>query len=369
MRVLQVAWEYPPRLYGGLGRHVEGLVAALVADGTDVTVLTPDCVADPPGTPDGPTVLRADPPWVDLPGEHWIGQVVDANVAMVHRALDAGVAADVVHVHDWMAAHAGRTLARVLGAPMVATIHATERGRHMGHLPPGVSGWIDAQERELVAAADAVAVCSQAMADHVTRWLHAPTATVIPNGVRMADWASDVDRVPGRVVFAGRLEHEKGLHVAFEATRDLDVELVVAGQGTQLDRYTAEAHDRVRFVGHLPRPALAALLASAEVVVVPSLYEPFGLAALEAMAAGTPVVASAVGGLREVVTDNAGVLVPADDPQTLAAALEKLLADPGQRAALGRAGRARAEELSWPTAAAAYLALYDHVRPAAAGGR
>ena len=148
-----------------------------------------------------------------------------------------------------------------------------------------------------------------------------------------------------------------------------DVELVVAGQGTQHDRYVAEAHDRVRFVGHLPRSGLASLLASAEVAVVPSLYEPFGLAALEAMAAGTPVVASAVGGLREVVSEAAGMLVPPDDPGALQMTLIRLLADPSRRAELSRAGRRRAEQLSWSAAAASYLQAYDDVRRAAASRR
>ncbi|WP_341251498.1 glycogen/starch synthase, partial [Euzebya pacifica] len=127
MRVLQVAWEYPPRLFGGLGRHVEGLSAALAADGVDVTVLTPASSEPDPPVPGRLRVLRAAAPSEPLPDDRWLADVLDANIAMAERALASDVAVDVLHVHDWMAGHAARVLAPAMGVPVVATVHATER--------------------------------------------------------------------------------------------------------------------------------------------------------------------------------------------------------------------------------------------------
>ncbi|HUG83034.1 MAG TPA: glycosyltransferase family 4 protein [Euzebya sp.] len=366
MHVLQVAWEYPPRLFGGLGRHVEGLTSALAAVGVDVTVLTPHH-SNGEVAPKGVGVLRAAAPGAALPPDRWLADVLDANVLMAERALRAGVVADVVHVHDWMAGHAARVLAPALGLGVVATVHATERGRHMGHLPPGFSAWIDAQERALVGLADRVIVCAPHMADHVVTSLGADPAdvSVIRNGVAVPAWVEVTPRRPGRaprVVFAGRLEHEKGVEVLIEATRGLPCQLVIAGQGSDGPRLRRIAHARTSFEGHLAQPDLAALMRSAAVVVVPSRYEPFGLAALEAMAAGVPVVASAVGGLVDVVVPGSGLLVAPDDPVALAAAIRRVLADPALARALVTGGTARAASLSWQATAEAHLPLYAAVR-------
>lgn len=360
MRVLQVAWEYPPRLFGGLGRHVEGLSAALAAGGVDVTVLTPAWAEAEPPAASGVRVLRAAAPPEPLPDDRWLAEVLDANVAMAERALTSGVAVDVLHVHDWMAGHAARVLAPAMGVPVVATIHATERGRHQGHLPPGFSAWIDAQERALVDLADRVVVCSTPMVEAATTWLGAPTADVVPNGVDPARWRPPrVQRRHDRVVFAGRLEYEKGVQVLMTATDGLPLDVRIAGRGSYGPALRRDAHDGVRFEGHLPQPALARLLASAAIVVVPSLYEPFGLAALEAMAAGTPVVVSDVGGLRDLVPDGVGLRVPPDDPVALRTALRRLLTDRALRERLSRAGLSRAEALSWPATARRYRDIYD----------
>lgn len=362
MRVLQVAWEYPPRLFGGLGRHVEGLTAALAGAGVGVTVLTPGLDGPEGAAPSGTRVLRAGSGTEVLPPEHWIAEVLDANVAMAGLGLRSGVVADVIHVHDWMAGHAARILAPALDLPVVATVHATERGRHMGHLPPGVSAWIDEQERALVALADRTVVCATDMRQPAIDWLGASDVEVIPNGVDASRWAVGATRREDRVVFAGRLEYEKGVQVLTRATHGLPVEVVVAGKGTHGPQLRREAHDRVRFAGHLDQPALAKLLSEATLAVVPSLYEPFGLAALEAMAAGTPVIASDVGGLREIVRDGAGVRVPPGDAAALRREIARLLADPSARDRLAAAGRIRARELSWSRTATRYLALYESLR-------
>jgi glycogen synthase len=383
VHVLQIAWEYPPRLFGGLGRHVEGLVDALAVAGADVTVLTPDCEG-PETAPDGVRVIRAAAPPEPLPAADWLAGALDANVAMAQAALDVLPASDVdvIHAHDWMAGHATRILARVLGVPVVLTVHATEQGRHMGYLPPGPSAWIAAQERTLAALADEVLVCSDHMAVEAARHLGVPAdrCTTVPNGIDVDAWrAPPTARTAGsaegpvpRIVFAGRLEHEKGVHVLLEATADISCEVVIAGEGTQGSRLRDAAHDRVRFTGHLDRSELAALLRTASVVAVPSLYEPFGLAALEAMAVGAPVVVSDVGGLAEVVVDGSGLRVRPDDPRHLATALRRVLTDPAFARRLQAGGTARARELTWTAAAGATAEVYARLsssRPTGASHR
>ncbi|CAN5454926.1 glycogen synthase [soil metagenome] len=368
MRVLQVAWEYPPRLFGGLGRHVEGLTRALASGGVSVTVVTP-AHEGPEQAPPGVQVIRAPAPAVSLPDDRWLADTLDANVAMAETTLRhlGTTIPDVLHVHDWMAGHAARILAAAMDIPVIATIHATERGRHKGHLPPGFSAWIDAQEQALVALADQVIVCAAHMADHVRWHLGAdPSAvTVIHNGVDPTCWRPLTTRkrgnAPKRIIFAGRLEYEKGVQVLLAATRRLPCEVIVAGQGSMAQELQRAAHPRVRFAGHLDQPALRDLLASADIAVVPSLYEPFGLAALEAMAACVPVIASDVDGLAEVVTEGAGLRVPPDDPLALAKALRRLLRDDDLVARLVAGGSARAAELSWDASARKHRAVYATV--------
>ena len=370
MHVLQVAWEHPPRLYGGLGRHVEGLTAALAAAGARVTVLTPELDGDEGPLPAGVLMLRADPPGTPLPADRWVAEVLDANIRMVEQAARRQVRPDVVHVHDWMVAHAARIVGPALGVPVVATIHATERGRYHGVVPPGLSAWIDAQEQALVAMADRVVVCARHMREHVLTHLRAAPerTTVIANGVDVAAWRDVAPAPPAdrpRVVVAARLEHEKGIHVLLEAVAGIACEVVIAGRGSHeeaLHRQSrAAGRARVRFTGHLDQPALAALLRSADVAVVPSLYEPFGLSAVEAMAAGAPLVASRTGGLAEVVTDGSGLLVAPDDAAALRRAIRRVLDDVEVAARLAAAGARRAAALSWEDAAAAHLVLYSEV--------
>ncbi|MEE8601091.1 glycosyltransferase family 4 protein [Euzebya tangerina] len=392
MKVLHLSWEFPPRLYGGLGRHVAELSRAQVGAGLEVAVLTP-ALAN--GTHDqaattGPTVLRANRTAPGLHPDHWVAGVLDAGMAMVDRVLDASDQdrPEVIHVHDWMAGHAALVLAAAWGVPLVTTIHATERGRHQGFLPPGLSRWIDAQERHLVARSDRVIVCASHMRDHLIQQLDADPATVevIAGGVDIAAWSGgDAPSTTGlRVLAAGRLEYEKGIHVLLDALADLDVPsdltVTIAGEGTHATALKDQAVRilgrrrapiggggtrpalRIRFVGHQRREGLVRLLGQSTVAIIPSLYEPFGLTALEAMAAGVPVIASDTGGLTGVV-GNAGVLVPPGDVEALRGALRSLLRDPSAQARLRARGPARATSFTWRQAADHTIEVYRRVSP------
>ena len=257
---------------------------------------------------------------------------------------------DVVHAHDWLVAHAAITLKHHLRVPLVATLHATEAGRHQGWLPAPLNRSIHSVEWWLTYEARRVLTCSSYMRWEVTRLFDLPPdkVDVVPNGVDPERWRPLPERVAaarGRwagdgplVVCSGRLVHEKGVHDLLAAVprlrrRHPGVRVVVAGRGPN-DGELRELARRlrlgrsVRFAGFVPDAELAALVAAADCAVVPSLYEPFGLVALEAAAAGTPVVASDVGGLREFVEHGlTGLRFPAGDPAALADAIGELVAD------------------------------------------
>jgi glycogen synthase len=377
MRVLMVSWEYPPLIYGGLGRHVHGLAEALAADGHDVTVLAqahPDAAADE--VAGGVRVVRAG---TTLPRDDVVRWVAALNQAQIRagRALMTGWRPDVVHAHDWVAAEAGIALARDAGTPLVATFHATEAGLWNGWLTTPLSRARHDVEAWLVRAATRTIVCSSAMRAEVSAGLKISAAelTTVHNGVARELWrASAAERAdiragleipPGAplLVLAGRVEWEKGGDVAIRALPRVrrhhpGTHLVVAGAGTQRAAFAALARRQrvvraVRFAGHLDQSRLAALLGAADVALVPSSYEPFGMAALEAAAAGTPVVAGAAGGLTEIVTDRrTGLLVRPRDPAALAEAVVRLLADRDLRVALVRAAQRDLDaRFGWPIAA------------------
>ena len=247
MHVLHLTWEYPPVVYGGLGRHVHALSKAQVAAGDEVTVVTqqPDGAAARE-TVDGVRIVRV-PPSGPFPYHlpsllTWVGFLDDA----IRRAGTQQERADIVHVHDWVTGRAGTATADALDVPLVATVHATEAGRHRGWLPDDVSRAVHLIERWLVDEADALIVCSQSMATEIRRAHAADPAriAVIPNGIDASAY-SPQDSVPPdllegspRISFVGRIEWEKGVFTAVEAmpavlTRYPDARLRIVGTGGQ----------------------------------------------------------------------------------------------------------------------------------------
>ena len=390
MRVLLVSWEYPPVVVGGLGRHVHHLAEALAARGTEVTVLT----RRPSGTdaathPTTDTVVNGvrvvavaeDPPEFDFSVD-----MMAWTLAMGHGFIRAGLAylgragwrPEVVHAHDWLVAHPSIALADYFGVPLVATLHATEAGRHSGWVAGPVNRQVHSVEWWLANSADALITCSASMREEVSK-LFAPEApiTVIHNGIDLTTWEFTDRMVTGRareLLFAGRLEYEKGVQDLLEALPAIrracpGTTLTVAGEGTQLAWLTELAADykvtrAVTFAGRQDHDGLVALMRRCDAIVLPSRYEPFGIIALEAAASGIPLVTSTAGGLGEAVHDGqTGVtFAPADVP-ALTAAVCATLKKP--RAAAARARRARAvltEEFTWPVIAERTAAVYSAAR-------
>lgn len=342
VRVLMVSWEYPPLVIGGIAAHAEGLATALARAGHDVVVFSLHHHDAPDDTVvDGVRVVRArtDLPWI--PDDDIVARMASANHQIVQLAarLD-GWRPDVVHAHDWLVAWAGDTLKALLGVPLVATIHATERGRHGGHLPPGKPAEINAAEWWLTYQAQAVICCSAFMRREVIDGFELPAEKVhlVPNGVDPSLWAAPVD-APERerlVVAWGRVQYEKGFQVLVDAMAELrgrvpGLRCLIAGRGSYLPELQlkvdfAGVGDLVTLAGFVPDSELHRLLHIAGCVVIPSLYEPFGIVALEAMAAGAPLVAARTGGLAEIVgTSDAALLFDPGNALDLAHQIERVI--------------------------------------------
>jgi D-inositol-3-phosphate glycosyltransferase len=293
---------------------------------------------------------------------------------------------DVVHSHFWMSGKASLVAAQPLGIPVVHTFHAlgVVKRRHQGAKdtsPPERIG----VERAVLAAADRiVATCSDEVFELARMGGDVKKIRVVPCGVDIDLFRPDgpsLPRRPGlhRLVSVSRLVERKGIGNVISALPALpEVELVIAG-GPEAPRLFDDPDarrlrtlaeelgvaDRVRFVGGLPREEVPPLLRSADLAACVPWYEPFGIAPLEAMACGVPVVASAVGGLIDsVVHGVTGRHIPPRRPDAIAEAVRELLDDPDQRAALGHGGveRARAR-FSWDRVAEGTLHAYHEVAP------
>jgi glycogen(starch) synthase len=379
-----LSWEFPPLVVGGIAPHVHGLAGALARAGHDVAVLTfhhPDAEDD--AMEDGVRVVRVrtDLPW--LPEDQFVAGMATNNHHLVTAlARLREWAPDVVHAHDWLVAWGGNTLHTVWGCPLVATIHATERGRQGGHLPPGQPSAINSIEWWLTYQASQVITCSEFMRHEVVSGFNLPgdKVHVVPNGVDPAPWAPSPGgkRTLGTddplVVTWGRVQYEKGFQTLVQALPEIrlahpGIRVVIAGRGGYLEELRALARqcgveDAVEFPGFVPDEELRDLLHRAAAVVIPSLYEPFGIVALEALAAGAPLVAARSGGLAEVLEGtDAALLFPPGDAGALAGALRQLLGDPRAAKAQQATGHQLiAQRYTWDAIAAATLPVYEAAR-------
>ena len=373
-----LSWEYPPLIVGGLGRHVGALSGELAAAGHEVCVVSRGGDGLHDGTQERVHVRRAAVDPIDL--NFTIESLLAWSQALEHALVRAALPLvrrwrpDVIHAHDWLVTQCAVTIARFAERPIVATIHATEAGRHRGWLPDPLNRAVHSVERWLVHEAARVITCSSFMHDEVRRLFDVPTAQidVVPNGLDADAWVAPRSareaartRFAGDgplIVFAGRLVHEKGVQTLLDALPRLCREfhgarLVVAGTGPLDEELRTAARalgDAVQWAGFVPAGELAGLLGAADVVVVPSLYEPAGLVALEAAAAGVPLAVADTGGLRDAVEPGTtGLRFTPGDALALGDAVARLLRD---RAAAGRmaehAQRLVRRDRSWAAVAA-----------------
>jgi starch synthase len=379
VRVALLTREYPPEVYGGAGVHVGGLAAEL-ARRLDVEIHAF-------GAPRADELVAATyQPWGALAGD--APELGALRPLSVDLAMAAAVGhADLVHSHTWYA-NLGGHLAKLLhGIPHVLTSHSLEplRPWKAEQLGGGyaVSSWA---ERTAVEAADAVIAVSEGMRGDLLSCYPAVDPArvhVIHNGIDPGLWRPDggvgtleehgID--PGRptVIFVGRITRQKGVADLLRAARGFDTaaQLVLCAGAPDTPEIAAEVRELVEVLRAerqgvvwieemLPPQRLRELLTHATVFVCPSVYEPFGLVNLEAMACGTAVVSTRVGGIPEIVLEEeTGLLVPPSDAQAMAAAVNRLLTDPAMADYLGQAGRARVEaKFTWSAVADRTADLY-----------
>jgi glycogen synthase len=375
-----VSWEYPPLVIGGIAAHVEGLARALVRQGHEVCVLTLDHPeASDDDTIDGVRILRAptDLPW--LPEGDLVARMASANHRIVQLADRLGRwRPNVVHAHDWLVAWAGDTLRSRFGVPLVATVHATERGRHGGHVPPGPPAAVNSVEWWLTYQAREVICCSAFMVREVLDGFDLPPTKVhlVPNAVDPVVWAPS-EPSPEReplVIAWGRVQYEKGFQVLVTAIGRLrgrvpGIRCIIAGRGSflpelQLHVDVEGVGDLVQLAGFVPDEELRGLLHRAGCAVIPSLYEPFGIVALEAMASGAPTIVARTGGLAETVEGTgAGLLFEPGNADELAARIEEVLASSETAAAVRTTAQRLVEDrYTWDAVASSTVAVYRTAR-------
>lgn len=385
MRTLILSWEYPPLIEGGLARHVRKLAENLVRLGAEVHVLTrSDGSANDEDVMRGVHVHRVREP--ERPRD--LGEFVAWIERMNTDMLSAGMALadelefDVVHGHDWLVATACDHLARRFNVPLVMTIHATEYGRHQGWVDKHPQSHIHGVEKWIVNRADAVIACSSYMREHIADIfaVEERVVNVIPNGIDPSDLqpVAELDELRASfaapeeklVLLVGRLVYEKGFQFALEALPTLienvgGVRFLIAGSGTHEAELKEQAEqlgllEHGTFVGWIGDDVLHSLYRIADLTIVPSIYEPFGLVALEAMASGCPCIVADVGGLREVVpNENVGLRFRSRDPESLAEMATRVLTDDALRERLVAEASDHVLTFDWLDVARQTLALYE----------
>lgn len=327
MRVLTLSWEYPPHIVGGLGQHVADLAPALARRDIEMHVVTPMRQGGASQEQQGSLFVHRVPVSTFGAGDFY-GEALQTNhvLASYCRTLvEEQGPFDLIHNHDWLTAFAAKELKQAYRLPMIATVHATELGRGRGQLGGIQAHRIHEVEWELTYEAWRVICCTQYMVQEIHSNFQTPhdKLDVIPNGVDPGTFEplEGVDLSQFRQRFAlphekivfhvGRIVDEKGIETLIRSAPAVlatmpEAKFIIAGRGPQLEAMRALVaslylSERVELLGFIPDEDRNRLFKVADCAVFPSLYEPFGIVALEAMAARVPVVVSEVGGLREVV--------------------------------------------------------------------
>jgi len=383
---MMFSWEFPPRTVGGISAHVYNLSRQLASLGADVYVVT----CDFPGAPereelDGVHVVRVDSyktPSPDFASWDYLMNVnLQKEASSIISCLDGQV--DIIHAHDWLVANAAVGLKHIFRIPLVATIHSTEIGRRNG-LHTNYERMIHQTENWLVHEAWKTVCCSQYMSSQV-RWaygLSADGVMMIPNGVDSSVFEGNFNKSEFRnkfalpdekiVLFVGRLVHEKGVQTLINAMPKVlarvNSKFVIVGDGGMKDFLMGQVRNmrlahKILFTGFLDDESLRHLYRCADVCVVPSFYEPFGITALEAMAAKTPVVVSDTGGLSEIVEhDKTGAKVFAGNADSLAWSITRVLLDSSYAEWLRSNAYSRVlEAYNWRRIAVDTKALYERI--------
>lgn len=352
MKILVLAWEFPPRIVGGIARHVGELYPEIVQLGHEIHIITVEFGETPNyELLDGIHLHRVPV----QPGNDFFHWVVNMNESMGEHGGKLIVEDgnfDLIHAHDWLVGDAAIALKHTFKLPLVTTIHATEYGRHNG-IHTGGQKYINGKEQILAHNSWRIIVCSQYMRYEVERALHCPwdKVDIIYNGIRpeKKHRHADFDHLSFRrrfahdhekiVYYVGRMAYEKGIFVLINAAPKVlwsmegNVKFVIVGGGNtaplKQQAWNLGIWDKCFFTGFMSDEDLDKFQTVADCAVFPSLYEPFGIVALESFAARVPVVVSDTGGLPEVVQHTqTGVVTQTNNVDSLAWGILEVLKHP-----------------------------------------
>ncbi|MGK7943831.1 MAG: glycosyltransferase family 4 protein [Microcystaceae cyanobacterium] len=352
MKILVLSWEFPPRIVGGIARHVAELYPEIVKLGHEIHLITLAFGKAPPyERVEGIHIYRIPVPH----GQNffdWIGNMNEKMGEYGGKLLEKEGDFDLIHAHDWLVGDAAIALKHHFKIPLVATIHATEFGRYNGlHTP--THRYIASKEGTLIYNAWRVIVCSHYMRQELQRAFHTPwdKMDVIYNGIRpekksqdqtfdylgfRRNFAEDDEKI---VYYVGRMSHEKGIHVLLNAAPKViwemggNTKFVIIGGGNT-DHLKRQAWNlgiwhKCYFTGFMSDENLNKFQTVADCAVFPSLYEPFGIVALESFAARVPVVVSDTGGLPEVVQHTiTGIVAQSNNPDAFGWGILEILKHP-----------------------------------------
>ena len=380
-----LSWEYPPRVIGGLARVVASLSKELAASGWDVHVIT----ADHPNTDefelDGLVKVHRVKNQTDTTPDflNWVSRL---NIGMLQLAIQLHNQSpfSIIHAHDWMVNDAAWTMKLGFGIPIVTTMHATESGRMHG-IHNDLQRYIHQVEWRLTYESWQVIVNSHSMSAEMQNLFSLPAnkTIVIPNGTDPESFTINFDRQHVRnslaspnqriVLYVGRLVREKGVQVLLDAAPKVlaacpETKFIIVGTGYYMEDLKQQANylgiaDQINFLGYVDDEELRKLYNIADVVCIPSLYEPFGIVALEAMSAKTPVVTSDTGGLRDFVEHMVtGITTYTGDSGSLAWGLLEALRNTDLSAHISREAYRRVVEIyNWKVIAKQTSAVYSRV--------
>ncbi|MFC3882920.1 glycosyltransferase [Bacillus songklensis] len=384
LNILMLSWEFPPLVVGGLSRHVFDLSRALAKQGHHVVVMT--------------TFVEGLPAYEKFQGVHvyrvlslqphhsdFFAWVNSLNAAMVRESLILckKIKFHLVHAHDWLVGSAAQIIHKQLNIPLISTIHATEHGRNNG-IHTTLQKTVHEKEKRLIHHSQAVIVCSEYMKNELVDlfYVSPKKISVFPNGIDAQMFLAQCQSFnihkkyelssDSPIVFSiGRIVYEKGFHILIEAAEFVirkipNVRFVIAGKGPLLHEYRELVKEKrlgghVQFIGYITDEERNHLLDLCNVVVFPSLYEPFGIVALEGMIVGKPTVVTDTGGLQAIVEDGvSGVKVRPSDAQHLAEQIIFLLKNEEWANQLGKNGKKRAETMfSWDQIARDTTRLFE----------
>ncbi|MBD2176612.1 glycosyltransferase family 4 protein [Pseudanabaena sp. FACHB-1998] len=359
MRILALAWEFPPRIIGGISRHVAELYPEVVNLGHEVHLITVAVDNEPLEViVNGIHVHR-----IPVPENHdffqWIVQM-NANMLKFARSLLSEQSIDLIHAHDWLVEESAIAISTEFQLPLISTIHATEYGRCNG-IHNDTQRYIHHREIRLTQASQRVIVCSEYMQDELQRALYCPAekTDVVYNGISVERWQNIVDAhqlefdrhalraqyakpEEAIIYYVGRITFEKGIYVLLNAmpkviaTMKDNVRLVIIGTGDaysillQRQAWDLGIYHKVLFTGFMADADFWKFQTVANCAVFPSLYEPFGIVALESFAAKMPLVVSNTGGLPEVVRHGVtGIVTKVNDSTSLAEGIIEILSNHG----------------------------------------